>query len=333
MNRSAESPAQDRSGPSHRFHHGPVDWVLVEGDRLTFAAVLLLVIFAVLVGLSLLNVTTVTSPAPLFYLFSAFIGGNITLITVVLSINQLVLSRQLKTPGALRTEFRRMEEFRGAVADAVDQSVMPTLPPAFLHELVDATLHQAQTVNAAAAPAAGETEPAVEDVVAGLRVDLNEIADLLERSTDSPFHALSATLSTDFGHRIQQIHRIRSRDESTLSEETRAALDGLRTQLELIDRSREYFKTLFMQKELSYLSRILLYVGVPAEFTATVMLLALAVAPATVPSWLSAPAVVPAIVTVTFAPLAVLSSFVLRIAIVTERTVTIAPFRTPEQTH
>ena len=331
MNHSDESLSGDGSRRSNKPRHGPIEWILVGGNRLTVAAALLLVVFGLLGGLAVLGITAINSPAPLFYLFSAFIGGNITLITVVLSINQLVLARQLKTPGSLRTEFRSTEEFRQHAADAVDQSVMPTLPPAFLYKLVDATQQQTRTVSDSASMSDPANDTDLHDVITVLRDDLDEISALLEQSTGGPFHALSAILNTHIGKRIQQVQQIQGRDGTALSEETREALDGLLTQLELIDVSREYFKTLFMQKELSYLSRVLLYVGVPAELTATVMLLTLAVAPETAPSWLSAAPAVPAIVTVTFAPLVVLSSFVLRIAVVTERTVTIAPFTTPEQ--
>lgn len=321
-----------RSADERRRRRGFVKWLLVEGDRVAVSAILLFVLFVGLSGLALLGLTTVRSTAPLFYLFGAFIGGNFTLIAIVISINQLVLSRQLSTPGELRTQFRDMATFRQAAASATGQVPMPILPPSFTQTLLAALEEDTRTLEDSVS---GVTDDAVRtelhDLATDLREDLTEISALLDESEASPFHALSATLDMNLGRRLQQAQSLRSRPREAVSEQTREALDGLVDHLELLDVSREYFKTLFMQMELSYLTRALLYVGVPAELTATLALLSLGAAPgSTVPRVLQFP-VVPAAITLSLAPLVVLLAFVLRITLVTERTVAITPFTTPKQ--
>lgn len=83
---------------------------------------------------------------------------------------------------------------------------------------------------------------------------------------------------------------------------------------------------MYMEKELSFLSRMILYVGVPAEvLTAIALAVYGAVGPAPpTPSWLL-PFVLIAL-TAGFAPLAVLFSFVLRLSWIAQQNTSVAPF-------
>lgn len=328
MRRSVEMQSADGSDRGFGFTR----WVFVEGDRVIVSAVLLLGLFVGLSGGAIAGVTSVRSTDPLFYLFSAFLGGNFTLIAIVISINQLVLSRQLDTPGGLRTQFQNMAEFRQAAASATDSAVMPILPPAFMYELVDGLAQDSDTLTDSISEVSDdELRTELRSLADGLRAEVTDIAALIDESGTSPFHALAVTLDMNLGLRMQQVQHLQSKPPLTLPEETREALDGLVERLELLDVSRGYFKTLFMQMQLSKLTRFLLYVGIPAEIAATVALLSLGAAPESMLRWWHLFPVVPAMVTLCFAPLVILLAFVLRITLVTERTVAITPFSTPEQ--
>ncbi len=74
-------------------------WLLVTGNRLVVAAVLLSSILFLLVLFMSVGVLSGRPSSPMYLLFSALLGGNSTLISVVLSINQLVLSRELGATG------------------------------------------------------------------------------------------------------------------------------------------------------------------------------------------------------------------------------------------
>lgn len=332
MDRSTSSGSEEGGEGNDDPHYGPTEWVLLRGNRLAVSGLLLTLVLALLVTLEIAGITAIREPTPLFYVFSAFIGGNLTLITVVLSINQLVLSRQLEAPGKLQEQLRTTAEFRRRAAETTNGSAMPVLPPDFLHQLLRATREDAETLEETGTVSGDDSLDAeLQGLTTTIVNDITEISALLEESGTGPFHALSTTLNTDFGHRIHRARRMEVRRREDLPEQAQKALDELVTNLELLDVTRKYFKTLFMQKELSYLSRLLLYVGIPAEVTATVVLLTLATGTGSIPAPIVAPVVVPLAVTVSFAPLAVLFSFVLRIATVTERTVAIAPFTTPER--
>lgn len=63
------------------------DWILLDGDRRLVAALLLVGIFAVVALVALSIVAPFGDTEPLHLVFSALIGGNLTLVTVVVSIN------------------------------------------------------------------------------------------------------------------------------------------------------------------------------------------------------------------------------------------------------
>lgn len=63
------------------------EWILLDGDRFVVAAGVLLAVFGVLVAARRLGWIPLARSQPVLYVFSALISGNLTLITVVVSIN------------------------------------------------------------------------------------------------------------------------------------------------------------------------------------------------------------------------------------------------------
>ncbi|WP_435179532.1 hypothetical protein [Halorussus sp. AFM4] len=289
---------------------------------------LLLLVFQLLELLDLLRLRVTT---PLYYLFSTLVGGNLTLITVVLSINQLVLSRELESPGPLREEVENVADYRRTVAETAGRSVTPLEPPKFLRLLVQATRQRAQRLGGLTAHAGDpQLRDEVDHLVTHVTENTERVNRLLERSEVKPFEVLFAALTTDYERPLHRARRIRATRETELSPDVVECVDDLIEALEQIYVTRNYFKTMFFQKELAYLSRVLLYVGLPSEALLAVGFLVFAsttgtALPTTVP-----PAAIPVAVTVGFAPLAVLFAFVVRIAIVAQRTAEIIPFRAPQ---
>lgn len=306
------------------------DWLVLNGDRLVIAGLLLVVVFALLVAVELVVLRAVRWSVPLLYVYSAQVGGNLTLITLVLSINQLVLSRQLSSPGELREQIQEVAKYRQEVQSASDGDIAPVTPSNFLAQLLENTDKQVEALHDIRGDGA-DLDGELDDVASSLQEHMESVSQLLADSDVGTFNALSATLNTNYGEQIREVQLLAQRYRESFSEEEHAELTELVSRLRQIDVARQYFKTLFMQSELASLSRILLYVGVPAEVISTLMLVA-AAGPraqsfyATVP-----PLLLAATVAVGFAPLAVLFAFVLRIATVAQRTAAITPFTTHEQ--
>ena len=312
------------------FRAHPERWILLNGNRLVIAVALLVCIFVFVWAFVAAGLITMTDPKALAPLFRQLISGNLTLIALVLSINQLVLSRELTAPGEFQERMRNITEFRDDVRSEVDRLTVPTEPSEFLQVFVQHVRKEGQHLGGLVAEAEGdnaECRREVEMLVTTLTRQMDAIYVLLDRPEVSVFTALSSMLSSNHADHIRHLNRIEERFGDDLSDETVDALDRVRDVLYQFNVAREYFKTIFMQTELATLSRILLYVGVPAEVVVAVTFFVLNTPIAPGEGGVNAVFVVAAF-TVGIAPLAVLFAYVLRISVVAQETVATTPFET-----
>lgn len=306
------------------------DWVLLDGNRLVVAGLVLAGMFAVLAGVEAAGLVPLRRVQPTYYVFSALVGGNVTLITVVVSLNQLVLSQEFRTPGQLQSQITDIAEYRREVEDAAGD-VAPVKPMGFLKLLLEATRQEAQRLGGLTFGAVDdEAAERIEDLVATLTSQLDAADRLLRDPNAGTFEVLSVTLTTNYAEQIHEIRQIQATYGDSLPEETSGALDGLVERLRHVDVARQYFKSVALQQELSSLSRILLYAGIPAELVGVTALLSLTAGTGTQLLVTVRPLLAVA-VAVSFLPLALLVSFILRTATVTKRTAATLPFTTPEQ--
>jgi RsiW-degrading membrane proteinase PrsW (M82 family) len=309
-------------------------WTVIEGDRLVVAGALLGGILLVLLALLAVGLFPRAPGEPLYLLISAFLGGNLTLITVVIAINQLVFSRELGSPGDLEQRTRNAVEYREQVQAVLDQDVSPVLPGSFLLVLHENLGKRAQSLRETVTGSNDDELGAEIDELAGaLRRDVRDVT----RALDAPaadeqiFGAIAATLGTTQAEQLYDLSRIETAYEARLSDEQRALFESIREHLLHIDVARKYFRTVYITKELSFLSRVLLLAGLPAQLflAATLAVYDLAAIEA-----LPAAAIVGATLVAMvacFAPLAILASFVLRLSWVAQRNATVMPFAASEK--
>lgn len=314
-------------------HERPISRLLVLGDRLVLTGVLLALALGFFIGLQVIGGFRSVDRAPLLYLFSALTGGNFTLITIIVSINQLVVSRQLSTPGELRTQIEETNEYRESVIQTLpDDDVAPVTPTEFLHLLLRATREALGRLEHELSETDDEaTREIIEDLSDDLAEHIDYVDELLQKSDSGIFSALSATLTTNYSQHIYRARELQHQHADALTETQTDALDQLVVLLQQIDVARQYLKTLYMQDELSQLSRRLLLVGVPSVFLSIVMLKLFAASSGMVFSPQTLSVLTDVSVTLALAPLAVVFSYVLRIAAVARRTVAITPFTTASQ--
>jgi len=306
------------------------EWVLLDGNRLAVAAVVLAILAGVFTVVELLGWVPLESYQPLFYVFSGLIGGNLTLITVVVSINQLLLGRELETPGELESEMENVVQYREAVEDAAGK-LAPVKPLGFLQLLFESTRQQAQRIGGMSYGAVDEEVcEDVDDVLESLTAHLDRTIDQLQQSEPDTFEVLSTTLQTNYAEDIHRIRRLQTDRGDALPDSVMEAMEDLIDDLQRIDVARQYFKSVYLQEELSSLSRVLLYAGVPAEAASVVALLALTTRGGTVVTT-NGHLFFPTAIVVSFLALALLFAFILRTATVTERTAATIPFTTSQQ--
>jgi hypothetical protein len=140
---------------------------------------------------------------------------------------------------------------------------------------------------------------------------------------------LSAALDFNYSWKIYEAQRLMGEHESVLSSEALDALDALVETLRFFGPAREHIKTLYFQWELVNLSRGILLSAVPALVVSIGGVLYLD-NPATITgTFLGIDALIWVVVvatTISLVPFMVLFSYVLRIATVAKRTLSIGPF-------
>ena len=328
----ADSISEDEAKP---VPSGGIDelrqWVLLDGNRFALAAVLAVGFALAFLSLTISELAPLADLQSLFYAFSGLISGNFTLITVVVSINQLLLSRELKSPGELESEITETVDYREEI-ESVTNRTAPAEPSGFLRLVIESAREDAQRLGGtAAATAPDEARGDIDEIVTDLTDEFDRIDRLVRESDEGIFETLSTMLETNYAYEIRRLDEVRRTYGDDLSEATDEAIDDLLDRLREIDIARQYFKSVYLQVELSRLSRHLLYAGVPAVGVAIGMLFAL--------TGLSGPPMAQSMQRVVFPiaagigafPLALLFAYILRTATVTERTAAITPFTTPEQ--
>ena len=307
-------------------------WVLVDLNRYALAvgiAALGFGAFAVLEVTTTLVVTRDT--VPMLYLFSALAGGNITLITIVVTINQLILSRELRSPRELETEMHAASEFRNEVEAETDTPVVPERPGEFLEVLVEATRQATGTLDDLGDDLAdADVQSAIEALTLRLASELDTTADRLAASENGVFPALSTILDANFATHINRSRWIKETHADVLSEQTETAFTELEQRLEQLDVARQYFKTIYIKQELADLSNGVMATGLVAVIVALTFIAWLGNLSGSDSSWAS-PFLLPTGVMVTLFPLALLISHVFRIATIARRTAAITPFLAPSQ--
>ncbi|WP_435062546.1 hypothetical protein [Halobaculum sp. EA56] len=327
----------DSDQPSDRLRERAAEsrwklWLLLEADRRLVVAGFVAAVFAVLLVSGLLYPTaegSIRTSDSVDTVFQGFLTATITGVTLVLTLNQLVLSQELGAVGDQRERMRGAMEFRSDAADLIDASVSPARPAQFLRALVQVSADRARDVREAA-DRAGDDEAveAVDDLVSSLTGNAEEVSAGLDDARFGEFDVISSALNFNYSWKVYAANRIRAEHGDALDDEGLEALERLTEVLELFGPAREHFKTLYFQWELINLSRTILASALPALLVSVFMVAFFNDATYSY-TLFGVETLVPAFAaaaTVATVPFLVLLAYVLRIATVTKHTLSIGPF-------
>ncbi|ELY58758.1 hypothetical protein [Natronolimnohabitans innermongolicus] len=266
---------------------------------------------------------------PVHTLFQALVTALITGVTLVVTINSLVLSQEL---GAVDDQRERLEgslEFRENIEGSIDAPISPPEPASFVQAIIAASEDRASDFRKAVSESQDdELIERVDDFVDNLTTHANSIRDDLNDAQFGTYDVVKAALDYNYSWKIFRARRIKNAHADSFTDEAREAYDELLESLKLFGLAREHFKTLYFQWELINLSRAMMYVAVPALVVAMSMLLFFD-ADAVSGTVLGIDAIVWIVAvaaTIAVTPFLLLIAFILRIATMAKRTLAIGPF-------
>jgi Na+-transporting methylmalonyl-CoA/oxaloacetate decarboxylase gamma subunit len=324
-NDDSGAPSDEGIGRRTKSRNRVVEWVLVDGDRLLVTFLGSAAVFVVLVVLYQAGVIAFSNDASITRMAGGMIAGTFSLVTLVVSVNQLILSQEFSPAGQYRDRLGGVLQFRRDVEGATGVPASPASPTRLL-ELLTAAIHDRAGTLADVVGDHGDREFRDRTVryADSIQQGTERIHETLEQGGVSAFDALSAAIKYDEGWQLYAARHLRN-DTDGLSAEADIAFDDLIEVLRLFSTAQEHFKTIYLQRELTRFSQLTIYAGVPAILAASLVILIYGDLGGIAIDIKSAPYVTSLLVAVVFVPLMLLASYILRTATVTHRTSSIGP--------
>jgi hypothetical protein len=151
-----------------------------------------------------------------------------------------------------------------------------------------------------------------------------------DSQTDA-FDALSVAVAYNDGWQLSTARYLRN-SAPELSDETETAFEELIESTQLFSSAQEHFKTVYLQRELTRFSQLVIYTGIPAVLAAVLIILIHGGLGTPTISAAFLPYVISFLATLVFVPLVMLAMFILRTSTITRRTATIGPMLLGEST-
>ncbi|RBI58437.1 hypothetical protein DMJ13_26815 [halophilic archaeon] len=244
-------------------------WIQLDADRWLVTGFLL--------GLSFLVIVLVGSfgPVPVQSFLTEGISPGavlvellkaiVSVVVIVLSINQLVLSPGLGPVGEQQDRYEQTMELREKIEEHTGTRTSPSSPARFLYVLMEAIVHQAEQLREVTATSDNQllheqTSMFTESVI----TEATSVAALLADSRFGRFEVTSAALRFAISGKVRTLRDVRQTHEQTLSSTEAEVFDEMEELLELFAVAREYLKTVYIRSEYIGLSEGLLYTGLPS---------------------------------------------------------------------
>ena len=305
-----------------------VAWLLLTGSR---GAVTALVVgsivgtVAIAIGLDLISIGADSQTATVFA--SGLTAGTFTLVTVALSINQLILSRVFGSPNELLQRLDGSRDLRERVRSYSGVATTPTDLSGFL-ALTGRTLRdRADRLDGALRTGEWAPPQAVDDYVDDVGSYGGDLDDLVSEG-DPLSDSLDAVIGAEYAENLGATEAVRYAYGDRFPTDAAAEIEAIDDLLESIAVTRQFLKTVMLQQNFARLSRVLAYTGTfavvtSAGTTALYLTDTITLDPETFPL------VFLGIIAVVFLPLAAFIAYLLRAATVGYRTVTVGPFAPP----
>ncbi|AQL44581.1 hypothetical protein BV210_15150 [Halorientalis sp. IM1011] len=327
IDRQVTSARRDEEGRLTR-------WFLLTGRRMVVSASLLVFILAVLVGLSVLRPIDVrvllAETSTTENLFNTLLSGTILLVSIVVSINSVVLSQEITDIESQRDRVDASIKYRKRLGELVEEEITPARPAEFLRVILHVVFERTQRLqNLAAEQGDEDLQHDIEPFVTDVFVQVGRARTTLSDTRSGTFGVLLVGLNYDHSEQLRALRMLDRTYRDDLTEEQRAVVDDLVETLKYLAIGREYFKSIYYKQELARLSSRILYVSLPSIVFISYVILSLDtdLLPDVMMFTLT-PLLLFVLLayTVALAPYIVLTSYILRASTITLRTVAAGPF-------
>jgi hypothetical protein len=307
-----------------------VRWILLGGNRLAVTVMLLVFVFATIVATGTLWTfemqQLLTETGAVQTLLNTLLSGIILLVSIVVSINSIVLSYDITSLSDQEDRIEGLVEFRYKVGQLTESGRSPTNPASFLSLMAEVIHERSERLKQVSGGDDQEIAEEIEEYVQ----EVTEVATRLsEPSGGAEFSVLWLGLDVDYGPYMERSQTLRTSYEETATNEFTSRLDELIEAFQLFATGKEYFKTLYYTEEASQLSRTLVIVSLPAILITATTILAInaEILPRVLifglPPLLSFVAITFAVALV---PFLLLTAYTLRMATVARQTAAGGPF-------
>ncbi len=319
--------------PSGRRGVSLVQWLLLEGNRHAVTGALLTMTFVAILAIGTIwpfeMQRLLTETAAVETVLNTFLGGIILLVSIVVSINSIVLSYDIISIGAQEDRLRGTLEFRREIGHLTDTEHSIMDPASFLSMMVGVINQRAHELETVTEELDGRDAEEIREHIETILQTIEYIEKSVDQTGGGEFSALWLGLDLNLGPLMERSRVLHLAYADELSDSDEDRFERLIRAFELITTGRHFFTTLYYRREFSMLSRTLLIVSLPAILgTATTIL---AINANILPQiWIFglSPLLtfVAAAFTTALAPFIILTAYMLRVATVTLRATATEPF-------
>jgi hypothetical protein len=307
-------------------------WFLLTGNRLIVAAVMLAGIAGSFFAAGLLGLATVTTPNRVMWFLNGTVNGLLTLVPIAVGVNQIVLSQEFGSIKNLYDRRRDISGFRKRVERRTGATVSSPRASAFFRTFLSAVSETAASFRRECERNGDSPADEIETYVRSVTGEADETRERLPEREFEMLDTLLVVLDYDDSIQMYQTRQLRSNPDLDLSDEATAKLYELEELFTEIDAVRQYLKTVLVERQLARLSRLLIYTGIPAVAVAALGIFTYRDVAGLTLSHSVLVVVAGMLVAVTLVPLAVLASYILRVATIARQTAAFGPF-VPEPDH
>jgi len=327
----------DGRGRPHRHRTGwraqpkrIVDWFLIYGSRRTIGVLFLASVFSTFLLLNWLWPVELqrllTEETTIQGLLQTLLSGDILLVSIVVSVNALVVSQELTPIGDQHERVIESWNFREESEETIGD-ISPATPAEFLRQITASIERDLEDLSTDSGGTEAVTDEEVEPVIESLQAHMQAVQGTLLNAEDGWFEPALFTPALDPSQEIDKVLQLHERSDE-FSDPTRTSISDILKSLQYFATAREYFKTIYYKQEFSRLSRDLIYTGVPTILLISYLLLAIRgdMFPGTTLGISNLVLFFSLAYTAALSPFLMLAGYVLRAALIAEKTVSAGGF-------